>query len=405
MPRTLRLMALLLPALTVGAAAQQVNAFPERDDPLHVRVAMFTELMLGNHDNEGIIMPHVIFPPAGTERPLCGNQEDAADHTGMFLMAYSYKYAVTNDPADRAMAGKFMDGVLKLEQVTGVPGWVARSFNRTEAPLWHEQVYFFPMEWHASKSMPGYRWEGDLSSDKFVTLFCAMSVYHDLCADAERKRMAADFLDRFVGRVVDHNFRLVDVDNKMTLWGNFCPDLPHEPLNSLEMLGGLRTAYQLTKDGRYIRAYHKLIRDHHYDDDAIMAKILWPERWKTSWDDHLAAKSLYPLMRYENERDLLQKYRMSLNRHWFDWRQRSCAHPGNAFLVMLYAVLTGKDVVTPERVAQMKQMWGFDRGKRVFSIPTDEGVKRVEAEYEGNATALIHAYWFGRYHGFIDAAW
>ncbi len=405
MPKTLRLTAVLLLALACRAGAQQVNEFPERDDPLHVRVAMFTELMLGNHDNEDIIMPHVIFPPAGTERPLCGNQEDAADHTGLFLMAYSYKYAVTKDPADRAMADKFMNGVLKLEKVTGVPGWVARTFNRTDEPLWHEQVYFFPMEWHQSESMPGYRWQGDLSSDKFVTLFCAMSVYHDLCADEEHRRLAAEFLDRFVGRVVAHNFRMVDIDNKMTLRGNFCPDLPHEPLNSLEMLGGLRAAYHLTRDDRYIRAYHKLIRDHHYDDDAIMAKILWPEAWRTSWDDHLAIKSLYPLMRYETDGSLLQKYRMSLHRHWVDWRERSCAHPGNAVLVMLYAELTGEDVLTQERIGQIRQMWGFDRARGVFNIPTEDGFKKVESAYEGNASYLIYAYWLGRHLGIIDAAW
>ena len=400
-------MVLFLCAVIWGSAAsaQQVNAFPNRDDPLHQRVAMFDELMRGNHWNEGVMMPHIIFPPAGTERPLVGNQEDAMGHTADFLAAYSFQWAVTKDAKVRAHADKCMDGLLKLEAVTGVPGWVARSFNQVDEPLWHEQAYFFPMEWHASTSMPGYRWQGDLSSDKFVNLCYGLSTYYDLCADEEHRQLAAGLLDRFVGRVVDHNFRMVDVDNKMTLWGNFCPDLPHDPLNALEVLAGLRTAYHVTAKNRYLRAYHRLITEHGYADEAIMAKVLWPERWKTPWDDHLAAGSYFTLMRYETDSDLLRKYRMGLNRHWCDWKTRDFSQSGNAFLAMLYQVLSGKEVVDDSVRAGMRKMWGFERHRRAFTIPTPDGTKTVEAEEEGGATALIGAYWFGRYYGLINADW
>jgi len=387
------------------SAAQTVNAFPSRDDPLHVRVKMFDELMRGNHWNEGTMMQHVIFPPVGTERPLVGSQEDVCGHTAAFLVAYSFEYAVTKDPAAREKANKVLDGLLKLEAVTGVPGWVARSFNRTDEPLWHEQAYFFPMEWHASTSMPGYRWEGDLSSDKFTDLIYAIPTYCDFCADEEHKQIAADFLDRFVGRVVDMNFRLVDVDNKMTLWGNFCPDLPHQALNSLEMLAGLKAAYHVTGKDRYRMAYRMLIDKYHYDDHAIMAKILWPPEWKTPWDDHLAAKSFYILLRYEQDRGLRQKYFMSLNRHWYDWKDSRFQRDADVFYWMLYQLLTGEEVINDRWVEAAKGMWGFDRNKRSFTIPTPDGPKTMEAEEEGSATTMIRNYWFGRYYGFIDAEW
>jgi hypothetical protein len=389
-----------------AAEAQRVNAFPDRDDPLHVRAAMFEDLMFGNHWNEGTIMQHVIFPPAGLERPLVGSQEDCCDHTCNFLAAWSLRYALTGDPAVRERADALMDGILKLEKVTGVPGWVARSFNKTEEPLWHEQAYFFPMEWHASASMPGYRWQGDLSSDKFVSLCWAMGIYHDFCAGETQRKAASDFIDRFVGRVVDHNFRLVDVDNKMTLWGNFCPDLPHEPLNSLEMLAGLRVAYQLTKKDRYFRAYRKLIEDYGYADDAIMAKLLWPEKWRTSWDDHLAVKSLFSLLRYETDRGLRQKYTMCLNRHWQDWKNRDWDHPSTLFLVMNYAVLTKTEIDREKLTAGLKGMWGFDRRVRAFRIPDGAGgTKTVESAEEGSATSMLLTYWFGRHYGFVEADW
>ncbi len=402
-----RLLPLLLIALLAAfpALAQKVNDFPQRDDPLHLRVDAFNKLMQGNHWNEGTMMQHIIFPPAGTERPLVGNQEDCCDHTAMFLAAYAFQYAATGDEQARAWAKTCMEGILRLEKVTGVPGWVARSLNQTDKPLWHEKCYFFPMEWHASESMPGYRWQGDLSSDKFTTLCYAMSIYYDLCGDEAQRAVAAGFIDRFVGRVVDHNFRMVDIDNKMTLWGNFCPDLPHQPLNSLEMLAGLRVAYHMTQDDRYFRAYRKLVETYGYADHAIMAKVLWPEQWKTPWDDHLAARALYPLLRYETDADLRQKYHMCLNRHGHDWKGRATADPEDLALRMLDKVLNGEEELDADMVAGIKGMWGFDRHRRNFTIPGPDGPKTVEAEEEGSAMALVHAYWFGRHHGFIAADW
>lgn len=386
--------------------AQKVNKFPKRTDPLHVRVAMFDELMRGNHWNEGTIMQHVIFPPAGLDRPLMGSQEDCADHTGILLAAYSHQYAVTKDERVRDLANQLMEGLLKLEKVTGVPGVVARSFNKTDKPLWHEQVYFFPMEWHWSTSMPGYRWEGDLSSDKFTTFIYAVGTYWEFCADEMHKKIAADFIDRFIGRCVDYNFKLVDVDNKMTLWGDFCPDSPHQPLNSLEMLAGLKVAYKLTGKDRYRAAYHMLIDRYHYDDHQLLTKLLWPDEWKTApWDDDLAAKSFYMIMRWETDRSLLIKYRMNLNSHWYDWKNFDFHYPDQVWFHMLYQVLTGERVNNEKFNNAVKNMWGFDRRKQKYNIPTEDGFKLVESEEEGSAVDLIRTYWFGRHYGFIDPAW
>ena len=72
--------------------AQKVNEFPSRNDPLHKKVDMYDKLILGNHWNEGTIMQHVIFPPAGLDRPIVGSQADCLDATSEMLAAYSHKY-------------------------------------------------------------------------------------------------------------------------------------------------------------------------------------------------------------------------------------------------------------------------------------------------------------------------
>jgi hypothetical protein len=389
---------------TATALAQKVNEFPKQSDPLHVKVDMFDKLMRGNHWNEGAIMQYVIFPPAGLERPIVGPQADCLDPTSEMLAAYSHKYNITKDPADRDIANQIFEAILKLEKVTGLPGLVARSFNRSDKPLWHEEVFWYD-EWHQSSSMPGYRWLGDLSSDKFTSICYGVGTFWELCADEKYEQKAAGLLDRFMGRVVDHNFKLVDLDGKMTLWGNFCPDLPHQPLNSLKMLMGLKVAHRITGKDRYHAAYHMLIDRYHYDDHQLHAKILWPQDWRNVGDDYHATRSLYMLMRYEKDRTLLNKYRMNLNRHWQDWKDIEFTWESNIWFIMVYQVLTGEDILTPERTKAIKDMWGFERQSRGFRIPTETGDKVIESEYEETAAAMIRNYWFGRDYGLIDKKW
>jgi hypothetical protein len=396
---------LLLLLYNQSSYTQNVNQFPKRTDPLHVKVDLFDKLMLGNHWNEGAIMQHVIFPPAGLDRPLIGSQADCLDPTSEMLAAYSHKYVVTKNPEDRQIANQIFEGILKLEYVTGMPGLVARSFNKTEKPLWHEKVLWYPLEWHWSTSLPGYRWLGDLSSDKFTSICYGVGTFWEFCADEEYKQRAAGLLDRFIGRIVDNNFKLTDLDGKMTLWGNFCPNLPHQPLNSLKMLMWLKVAFRITGKERYNAAYHMLIDRYQYDDDQIHSKIIWPPEWRNVGDDYHAARSLYMLMRYEEDRSLLIKYRMNLNRHWYDWKDHDLKWESAIWFIMIYHVLTGEDVLAKDRIQVIKDMWGFDRRKREFKIPDENGFELVESEEEGTAAAMIRNYWFGRHYGLIDPNW
>ena len=394
--------ALLLILCSGTMFSQKVNKFPKKTDPLYKKVEMYDKLMMGNHWNEGAFMQYVIFPPAGLEVPIIGPQADCLDPTSEMLAAYSYKYAISKDQKDRDIANQIFEAILKLEKVTGVPGLVARSFNKTDEPLWHEEVYWYH-EWHQSSSMPGYRWLGDLSADKFTSIFYGVGTFWEICADNNYKQQAAGLLDRFIGRVVDNNFKLTDLDGKMTLWGNFCPNLPHQELNSLEMLAALKVTHHITGKERYNAAYHMLIDRYQYDDKAINAKILFPPEWRNVGDDYHAARSLFMLMRYEKDRSLLIKYKMSLNRHWYDWKDIEFTWEGNIWFVMVYKVLTGENNLTEKQAQGIKDMWGVEREEKEFKIPQHDGsFKIVKSEFEEVATAMIRNYWFGRYYNLID---
>ena len=117
-----RILILLTIFLGNTTIAQTVNEFPEKTDPLHVKVNMYDKLILGNHWNEGTIMQHVIFPPAGLEKPIIGSQADCLDATSEMLAAYSHKYFLTKNEEDREIANKIFEGMVKLENVTGSGG-------------------------------------------------------------------------------------------------------------------------------------------------------------------------------------------------------------------------------------------------------------------------------------------
>ena len=94
---------------------------------------------------------------------------------------------------------------------------------------------------------------------------------------------------------------------------------------------------------------------------------------------------------------------MSLNRHWYDWKDIEFTWEGNIWFVMVYKVLTGENDLTEKQAQGIKDMWGVEREEKEFKIPQHDGsFKIVKSEFEEVATAMIRNYWFGRYYNLID---
>ncbi len=380
-----------------AAWAQTVNDFPKREDPLSVRADLFDKLVRGNHWNEGVILPMVIFPPAGNTLPTVGRHENAALHTGLYLAALSLQYAVTKSPEIRVLADQVMDGILKLETVTGQEGCVARSFYKADGVKWHEQAFFLPSAWHDSSSMEGYRWLGMLGADQFTTLVAGVGTYFELCADDVHRKTAAAFVDRAMGRCVEDNMCIAETNGKTSLYGSFCPDLPHEPLKSLLLLSNLKTALKLTGKVAYQAACTRLIVHYHYDDEAILAR---DSAAKDTSGDLPAALALQTLMRNEDNPILLQKDRESLNRYWCAWKQG-----GDPLFAMAYQALSGEKVIDDAAINAIKALWGGDRQHGSWNTSSPDGPKTTEADYDDSPVRFLYTYWLGRQTGVIAAEW
>ena len=58
-------------------------------------------------------------------------------------------------------------------------------------------------------------------------------------------------------------------------------------------------------------------------------------------------------MRYETDRSLLIKYRMNLNRHWFDWKNHDFSFEGDIWFIMVYQVITEEEVMNEKYINEI----------------------------------------------------
>ena len=341
---------------------------------------------------DGLVMPRVLLPPQGNADHSTAHQEDGGNRSGPYLAALSYQYAVTGDATVQKWADETFAAIEMLEKVTGVPGCLARSFNRTSKPQRHEQWFFFPAEWHQSTSMPGYRWLGDPSSDTLTNLLYGLAVYYDLCADAPHRQRVRELVDRIVTREMNHGMRIVDVDGKMTLWGNFNPYLDHETLNSLLPLMHLKIAYHITGAGRFQLKYLQLIEKHGYADQAILAKSYKPPM--VPWDDNLGMEALYHLLRYEEDPSLRAKYLASLERYWMLLKN----DPRVAYHVMYSHFVPDNRGFTEWSIQCLVNWKGAWRQHRDEWLRREGGPERVVGTWQESSQEYLRTYWSARYH-------
>ncbi|HVY69137.1 MAG TPA: hypothetical protein VHH73_04380, partial [Verrucomicrobiae bacterium] len=124
---------------------EKARAFEERIEQRHVRHGFVADSWLQKSGD--LASNHTI-----------DNDNDGL-WTAMYLAAEVYRYAVTKDPDARAKAGRSLHALMRLEEITGIPGFPARSFVSGDRP---KPQYG---EWHATTDGKWW-WKGDTSSDE-----------------------------------------------------------------------------------------------------------------------------------------------------------------------------------------------------------------------------------------------
>src|SRR5690606_18793250 len=191
------------------------------------------------------------------------NEDNDGLWTSCYLAAACFRYAVTKDPGAREKAVRTFEALERLETVTGIPGYPARSYAAAEDPV-KQSKSPHPKKWHPSPDGK-WQWLDDTSSDEITGHMFTLSLFYELVADEAQKERVTGLIDRIMTHIIDNDFHLIDPDGKPTRWGVWHPDsLNHSSnwmyergLNSLQMLSHLKTAVHYTKNPKYEEVYQK----------------------------------------------------------------------------------------------------------------------------------------------------
>jgi len=413
--------------LTATTLLEKAQAIEKRIDVRHRRMGMVSACMLED-------------PKDFTKHDISDNDNDGL-WTAYHVAAMSLAYAVTGDEAARESAKKSMDGALLLQDVSGIPGVVARSALPAERA---EKEGKGPKnsvkkQWRPSPDGKLY-WLADTSNDEIDGHYMAFYAYWEHIAqfDAEERARIEQHVRTLTDAIIANGYQLYDWHGKRTYWGFWSPELINKDpehylengLNSLQMLSFLKVAHHITGDEKYKRHYDNLIRDHGYLDNIQLEKKVFPDENNHS-DNQLACVAWYPLLQLEWTPSVRQVLHKAARRHY-----RTLAADRSSFFNCVFATIDPHYVDLEgslrnlEEIPTDRRLYGADNSRRadlvfdpkadrfgkrqlLYVLPADERifdkwnsnpyltVEKGNPNVEDDGSAYLLPYWMARYHGFI----
>lgn len=419
------------------ATPNGISEISRQEMTLAQKAEAFEKTIELRHNRRGLINLSKLSVPGDLSTSYTENEDNDGLWTSCYLGAACFRYAVTKDPEAKALAIRTFEALERLETVTGISGYPARSYATASDAVTQSRSPH-PKQWHLSPDGQ-WQWLDDTSSDEITGHLFTLSLFHELVADDAQKQRVVQLIGRTVTHIIENDFHLIDFDGKPTRWGIWNPDsLNHSPnwlyekgLNSLQILSFLKTASHFTNDPKYEQTYEMLVKQHGYAQNAVQAKIYGPYETSHS-DDILNFFPYYGLFRYTEGDPNRELYLKSLERSW----QAVRADRMPVWNVIASALLE-KDCDLDVALEELRQYpldlidwtmenshrWDlqkdplvdrFRRGQAVRPIPTPEsGVSRWNTnpkqlevgrrgETEESGTYFLFAYWMGRYYGFFD---
>jgi len=395
------------------------------------KAARFDKRLNERHLHHGLISDCVFKNPGDTTSFKCYTNDNDGLWSSIYLAAESFRFAVTGAKDAYENAVRTFKAMEMLEKVTPMKGFVARSYVSADEETGRGG------EWHLSKDGK-WKWKADTSSDEIVGHMFAYPIFYELAAQGEIKERAKNLVHRLMSNIVDNNFQLHDLDGIATRWAVWTPDsLNNSPnwwyekgINSLQILSFLESAYFVTGDLKFDKAYQTLVKKYHYVENMVQQKMFTPFEINHS-DDELSYLPYYCLLRYARDPLLKKSYQSSLKRSW------SVEQPDrNPLWNIISSTGLKTDCDTKVAVDELQEYpmetiaWGVqnhhrwdlrinpipdrfmkDQATRVIPI-AERGITKwntnpYQFDYGGNGTieddgaAFLLPYWMGRYHKLI----
>ena len=277
--------------------------------------------------------------------------------TAHWLVAMSYKYAVTGDESAREKAVDAFKAMVWLEEITPMEGFPARaiySVGSNERRGWTGSGGW-PAQWHVTED-GNWEWKGDTSSDEVGAHYYAVALFHDLAARGKEKERAAEHIRRMTDHIIDNGWLMRDYDGTPTRWGRWDPEYLHNPygqyaqgLNGLEAQAMAITAFALTGEDRFQGGLEQLM-EWRYHERTVRQKWTFPPNYNVRWDDRLAFLSLFPALKYVQDPRLETIYRQSLERSWEIKRVEQFG-----WFNIAYGIITGNEFEAETTAAHLRE--------------------------------------------------
>ena len=395
------------------------------------KAVTFEERIKLRHDRYGLVSDVSLTRQGDLSTSKQSTNDNDGLWTSIYLAAECYRYAVTKDPEAKKNAIKAYEAMERLETITGIPGFPARSLVAADESTGQGG------EWHLTADKK-WKWKGDTSSDEIVGHMFAFPLFYDLVAEGAIKERVKNLVHRIMTHIVDHNYQLVDLDGIATRWAVWTPDSINfsnnwwyeRGINSMQILAFLKAGFHVTGDQKFEKAYQTLTQKHHYAENMVQQKMYGPFDINHS-DDELAFLPNYTLMRYANDPKLLPMYIKSTQRSW------KVEQPDR---IPLWNIISSnalkKDCDLKIALEELQQIpmdlitwkmenshrWDlpqdqmsdrFGKAQAIRPIPTPErGISKWNSNTyiydsgsdgygEDDGAFFLLPYWMGRYHGYF----
>ena len=413
------------------ATPKGISQIQQVEMTLAQKAATFEERIKLRHDRYGMVSGSRLLSQGDLSTSKTGTDDNDGLWTSIYLAAECYRYAVTKDPEAKKNAVKAFEAMERLETITGIPGFPARSLVAADESTGQGG------EWHLTPDKK-WKWKGDTSSDEIVGHMFAYPLFYDLVAEGAIKERVKNLVHRIMNHIVDHNFQLVDLDGIATRWAVWTPDSINfsnnwwyeRGINSMQILAFIKAGYHVTGDRKFENAYQTLTQKHHYAENMVPQKMYGPFDINHS-DDELAFLPNYTLMRYANDPKLLPTYLKSTQRSWKVeqpdriplWNiisSNALKKDCDLKIALEELRLIPMDLITWKM--ENSHRWDlpkdqmsdrFGKAQAIRPIPTPErGISKWNSNTyiydsgsdgygEDDGAFLLLPYWMGRYHGYF----
>ncbi|GMV99425.1 MAG: hypothetical protein AMXMBFR84_05640 [Candidatus Hydrogenedentota bacterium] len=408
-----------------------MSRIDEVDRTLLEKAEIMEDLLNARHRRLGLVSGSVLNDAYNPTSHTIGDNDNDGLWTAYHVAAMSMAYAVTGDEKARKSAKESMDAVIMLQNASGVPGLVARSVvpsSEQKDPQW--------------RITPDGKllWKSDTSSDEIDGHYLALYTYWEHIAqfDAKERPVIIEQVRKLTNYLLDNDYLLIDWDGQGTRWGFWQPKMLNEEpphylengLNALQILSFLKVSYYIAGDLRYKEHYDKLISEHDYLSNIIVAKKTFPDENNHS-DNQLGYVAWYPILQLEWDPKVRMALRKGVRRHY-----QTLMEDDSSFFFFVTATIDPEYVNIAGGIDNLRLIptdrrgWGqlnshrtdvvfdprvdrFGKPQLLRVLPADERlVERWNAnpyiaDYEGNGRSeddgctYLLPYWMGRYHGYF----